>query len=326
MKKIFFPILISGLVLIFGFCQSAKAYRIEDMPDTRVEGDIVLGPTKIELFLEPGESLIREIMVTNRTGGTIDFTIAVEDFKGSRDPSQTVIFLGEEKGPYSLKDWLKPEVRDFTLNHGQRIHLPVEISIPSDAEPGGHYGVVFALTKPKVPTTEAEKERAKGQIAIISRVGTLLFIRIRGEVEEAGFLKDFRTSKKYYEKGPIPFELLFENNGSVHLVPYGIIEFFNLLGKRVGEVEIDPYFAMPDSLRLREVKWDRGLLFGKYTALASINRGYQDIIDQKSIEFWVIPWKIILAGVIGLFFFILFLRWIATHFEIRKKISTPKAP
>lgn len=304
-----------------GFITSALAYIIQDLPGTRVEGDIVLGPTKAEFFLDPGDKVTKEIMVTNRTGRTIDFAIGMEDFKGSRDPNQTVVLLGEEKGPYSLRDWLSPEIGEFTLNHGQRIHLPVEISIPLDAEPGGHYGVVFAATRPTAPETEVEKEKAKGQMVIIARAGSLFFVRISGEVDETGRLKDFRIKdgKNYYEKGPISFELFFENNGSIHLRPYGTVEIFNILGKKVGEIEIDTWFSMPDSLRLIEVQWEKASLFGKYTALASVNRGYQDLIDQKSIEFWIIPWKTILAGLAGLFLLIWLLRWIATHFEIRKK-------
>lgn len=324
MKKIILPFFL-GMFVLFGFGIGALAYQIQDLPDTKVEGDIVLGPTKIELFVESGDKVTREIMVTNRTGRTIDFKVAIEDFKGSRDPSQSMILLGKEKGPYSLRDWLKPEIEEFTLRHGQRIHLPVEISIPSDAEPGGHYGVVFALTQPATPESELEKEQAKGQVTIVSRVGSLFFVRVKGEVSEDGSLKEFKTVENYYEKGPIPFELVFENNGSVHLTPYGMIEIFNLLGKKVGEVEIDSYFAMPDSLRSREVTWDKGFLFGKYTALASINRGYQDIIDQETIEFWVIPWKIILSGIVLFFLIIWFFRLIATRFEIKRK-TTPILP
>jgi hypothetical protein len=300
MKKIFFLILFE-FIIIFGFSQLANAYQISNLSDLEGRKDIVLSPSKMEIFLKPAESTNREIVITNQTGETLNFTIDIEDFKGSRDPNETVIFLEGEKGPYSLRDWLKPEIKEFTLNHGQRIHLPIQISVPPDAKAGGRYGVVFASAKPNT------KEENRNGETIVSRVGTLFFVRINGEVKEEGFLKELKTPKKYYEKGPISFQLFFENNGNVHLNPYGIIEIFNSSGKKVGEMEVDPYFALPDSLRLREVVWNKGLSFGKYKALASINRGYQDIVDQKSTEFWVIPWKIILAGVVGFFLSILFL-------------------
>jgi len=324
MRRIFFFTLLGTIILGVIFSMGAKnvfAYEIETLPGTAVEGDIVLGPGKIEVWLDPGEKTTSTIYFTNRTGRTINFLVNIEDFKGSRDPKEGTIFMGEEKGPYSLKDYLHPELEKFTLEQGQRIHLPIEIAIPEDAEPGGRYGVVFASALPPEIEAEVGEEEAKPMVGIVSRVGCLFFIRVKGEVIENGFLKSFGTKdlKKYFEQGPITFEFLFENNGNVHLAPYGIIEIKNLFGKKVDEVEIDPYFAMPDSVRIREMKWDRKLLFGRYTALASVNRGYQDIIDQKSIDFWVIPWKIVLAGLLLLSLIIWFFKWIFSKFEIRKK-------
>jgi hypothetical protein len=315
--KISFLILISGIIF-FGFNLSPiLAYYIEDL-QLPERGDFVLGPGKIEIWADPGDEFQKELMISNRIGQTMEFKIEIEDFKGSSDPNQTIILLGKEKGPYSLKDFLFPEITEFTLKHGQRIILPVKISIPKDAEPGGLYGAILISTNPPITEGKVEKEKARGQVRMVSRLGSLFFVKVKGEVIEKGFFKDFLT-KKFYEKGPISFELFFENKGNVHLTPYGIIEIKNLLGRKVGEIEIEPFFALPDSLRKREVKWERGLLFGKYMALASLNRGYQNIIDQKKIEFWVIPYKIILVGLIVLVVIVWLFKWIGSHFEIKRK-------
>ncbi len=322
--RIIFGFLVFGVFLNWGL-RDVRAYQIETLPGTAVEGDVVLGPGKLEVWLEPGEKVFRTIYFTNRTGRTIDFLVNIEDFKGSKDPKAGTIFLGEEKGPYSLRDYLHPTTEKFTLEHGQRISLPVEIAIPEDAEPGGRYGVVFASALPPKIEVKPGEQEAKPMVGIIARVGCLFFVRVKGDADENGLLKGFQTKeeKRYFEKGPISFELLYENNGNVHLAPYGLIEIFNLLGRKVGEVEVDPYFAMPDSVRLREIEWDRGFLFGKYTALVSINRGYQDIIDEASLNFWVIPWKIVLIGLLVLAVIIWFFRWIITHFEFRRKPLPP---
>jgi len=323
MKKIFLIVFLAGLIGLTVGLSPALAYQIEENPDMEVKGDFLLGPGKMELWLDPGESVTRTISITNRLGKEMTFRVEIEDFTGSRDPTETIRLLGEEKGPYSLRDYLKPEVKEFTLAHGQRIVLPVEISIPQDAEPGGRYGaVIIATTPPK--TEEGEEKEPRPAVVIIARLANLFFVRVKGEVIEDGFLKEFKTERRFYEKGPIPFELLSENNGNVHLAPYGLIEIYNILGRKVDEIELDPWFAMPDSLRLRETKWNRDFLFGRYTALASVNRGYQDIIDQKSINFWVVPWKIILAGLVMLFLVIWFFRWIFSKFEIKRK--TPLVP
>ena len=308
-------------VLILGFLPTQiSAYRIEDMgfigPPA---GDFSIGPGKTELWMDPGDKVTKEISIINRIGRIMNFIIEIEDFRGSNDPERTVVLLGDERGPYSLKDYLHPEIMEFTLKHGERMILPIEISIPEDAEPGGLYGSVLVRNEAPGPGIEIEKQKAASGVKVISRLGTLFFIRVKGDVKEDGFLEDFKTTKDFYEKGPIPFEILFKNNGSTHLIPYGLIEIKNILGRKIEEIELEPWFAMPDSLRLREVNWERGLLLGRYTANLKVNRGYKDIIDEESITFWVIPWKIILAGLIILVVAIWLLIWIASHFEIRKK-------
>ncbi|MFC1789717.1 hypothetical protein ACFLYY_01935 [Patescibacteria group bacterium] len=320
MKKLF-SLFITGIASFTLLAVGVLAYEIQDLSDTEIMEDVVVGPTKIELFLDPGENDTKEIMVTNRTGKTLTFSIGTEDFTGSYDPSKPVVFLGDEKGPYILKDWLKPELEEFTLEHGQRIHLPITISAPQDAEPGGHYGAIFASVLPE--SLEKDQETNQGQVSIVARAGILFFVRVSGDVKEEGNLTELSLQKKFYEKGPIPFELIYENTGSVHLVPYGTIEIKNLLGKTVEEIELDPWFAMPNSLRIREVTWEPNFLFGKYTVTAQVNRGYQDIVDRKSVDFWVIPWKILLTGIMILILVIWLIFWIASRFEIKKKTSVP---
>jgi len=199
----------------------------------------------------------------------------------------------------------------------------VTIKIPANMEPGGLYGSVLASAYPPQETQEREAGKAVGGAHIITRLGTLFFVRIKGDVKTSGFLKSFTTKlkKTFFESGPITFDLLFENDGNVHLTPYGIIEIQNAFGNKTGEIQVDPWFAMPDSVRLREVSWDKDFLVGRYTAYAKINRGYKDIIDEASYSFWVIPWKIILIVFVGLFLIIYFIRWIVSNFEIRRKSS-----
>ncbi len=312
-----------ALLLAFGFLPSAaKAYRVEDMKMSgEAPGDFVLGPGKSEMLMNPGETATKQLYISNRLGEKMKFKIEIEDFTGSSDPEKTVVLLGEKKGPYSLKDYINPELTEFVLEHGERMVMSVDISIPEDAEPGGRYGAVLVKSMPSGPGLEEEEGKAVSGIKLISRLGTLFFVRVKGDVNEEGFLSDFKTKKNFYENGPVPFELLFQNEGSIHLTPFGVIEIRNLLGKKIEEIKLDAWFAMPGSLRSRKVEWERDLLFGRYTATAKINRGYGDAIDEKTVTFWVFPWKLALAGLIALILIIWFLKWIFGHFEIRRKPS-----
>ncbi len=309
----------------FGIWSGASAYVIQDLPNTEVKNDFVLGPGKEELFLNPGDTSDREIQVTNRLGRDVDIKIEIEDFRGSRDPAETIVLLGDKHGPYSLKDYIKPELMSFRLSHGQRMIMPVKISIPQDAEPGGLYGSVLVAAQPPQDQLSAEAGKATGGAKLVTRLGVLYFIRVSGPVKEEGLLKQFQTKlgQRFFENGPIAFEILFENNGSIHETPYGTVEFTNLLGKQVGALEVKPWFVLPDSLRARDVTWERGFLFGKYTARLKLNRGYDNIVDEMATTFWVIPWKLLSGGLVLLILIIWVLKKIFSKFEIRVK---PKEP
>lgn len=302
---------------------AAFASTITSYEDIPVFNDFVVGPTKHELFLEPGQTGVVELSVMNRLGRPMAFQLTIEDFTGSYDPDQTVMLLGDQRGPYSLRDYLKPELTDFTLSHGQKIFFKVEVAVPTDAEPGGRYGAILVSTNPEAPSLQGMAGAATAGVKIRTRIASLFFVRVKGEVQMQGFLKDFKLVNRpqwgFYEGGPVEFAIAFQNEGSVHTVPYGLIEIRNLLGKKVGEVKVDPYFAMPSSLRTREVSWDKSWLLGRYEARLFLNRGYGDIIDKMSLTFWVIPWKVLFVTVFVLFVFVLFFWFVVRRIEIRLK-------
>jgi hypothetical protein len=294
-------------------------FRVEKLTgDNLAVGDMVIGPGKAELEVKPGQTMVFEISVSNRISDNRTFEINVEDIAGSADGSRPVELLGSDRGPYSLKDYITFPNNRFELDLGERARIPVTISIPPDAEPGGFYGSVLIST---VQTKEVEDSSTTARSPIIARIGTLFFVTVPGEVEHQGETKEITLVDKkwWFEKGPIELSILYENTGSVHLNPYGEMRIKNLFGEEVGFVELDPWFVLPESLRSREVTWDRELLFGRYEATVSINRGYDDVVDERSVVFWVLPWKIVGGVFIILFIIIFSLRFFFRTFEFKRK-------
>mgnify|MGYP002631991729 CR=1 FL=1 len=295
------------------------AYSMENLT-VEARNDFVLEPGKVELFLAPGETVTRSVSITNRVAKKVKFKIETEDFIGSRDTQNPVLLLGDKRSPYSFKDSLIPEVREFTLDFGQRITIPVKVQIPQDAQPGGFYSSVIISNQP---------EGSSGVVAsgprVISRLGALFFIRVKGDVKEAGQLEDVRIAgpnKLFYQKGPFTFQVLFNNSGTVHLVPYGKINITNFAGSLLATIPVDGYFALPDSLRYREVSWYSDFLFGRYKATVELNRGYKnspDVVDVQSIAFWVLPWKFILTVFGIIFVLVAIFFYMRKNFEFKRK-------
>lgn len=301
------------------FAPAAFALEVKDAA-VEVRNDFVVEPAKEEVFLKPGEKVTKSLSIVNRTDSEQTFYIEVEDFTGSKDPSKVVVLLGPEKGPYSLKDYIKPEVKSVKLESKQRATLDIVISIPQDAEPGGLYGSVLVSTA-SIGSVAQGESKAK----TVSRIGALYFVKIPGPVKEEGRLTDFRLAgpaKTFYEKGPFDFEVLFENTGNIYLTPTGSIQVKNTLGKVVKDLEVVPFFSMPGSERGVQVKWEDPLAFGRYTASVSLERGYRESessTDSMTITFWVLPWKIVVALVLAIIIVIFVFRKLFSKFEIRKK-------
>lgn len=285
--------------------------------DNLALGDFVVGPGKIEIEAKPGETVMTEIFVTNRISDGRTFEIVVEDIEGSSDASQSVRLLGEAKGPYTLKDYITFPKNSFVLDLGERARIPVAITVPENASPGGLYGSVL------ISTVQVNDDLPVGSTRspIIARIGTLFFVTVPGEVTRSGELKELalQNDKLWYERGPINFNLLYENTGSMHLNPYGELRITNLFGEEVGFVELDPWFSLPKSLRSREVTWDRELLLGRYVATANINRGYDDIVDTQTVTFWVLPWKVVLGTFFTVFIVVFGFRLFFRTFEFKRR-------
>lgn len=296
-------------------------YPTEGIPGgDAVIGDFVVGPGKVDVTLKPGEAKTVQMTVTNRTGERRIFNLTTEDAVGSNDINTPIVLLGNDRGPYSLKDYLTVPHKRFELGQNQRARIPVTISIPADAEPGGLYGSVLVDTI-AIKAVGGETTDTVPQSAIIARIGTLFFITVPGEVAKEGKLKDFSTvpQKHFYQNGPIKFGVYYENKGPIHLAPYGEIRITNMFGDEVDFVQLEPWFVLPHSQRLREVSWNREFLFGRYTATAQVNRSYDDVIDTMSYSFWVLPWKIVLAAFGAVFVVVFLFRALFRTFEFKRK-------
>lgn len=302
--------------------QPQNPYPVEILLSDRVYSDFVIGPGRFQLEIAPGESRTVEMTVTNRMGVPKVFSISTEDMSGTSENDQAVVLLGEEVGPYSIKDYITVPQREFVLNHAEQVRIPVTISLPANAEPGGFYGSLLT----EIASDDVAVGNPDGTLSgskIISRIGTLFFVTTPGGIERSMELKSFSSlgDKKFYTKGPIDFNIVTENTGSVHVTPYGELRIFNTLGNEVGYVELQPWYVLPNALRNKEIKWNREFLVGRYTAVLELNRGYDNITDKISYSFWVLPLELVAGVFAGFFVLFIMMRFFASRFEFRRKGS-----
>ncbi len=259
---------------------------------TLPSGAFIIKPAKAELTLLPGQSQTIILTLQNDTLSPLLVDVSFEDIAASTQLSSVddpIKLLGADKGTYSLRDILSTPKQHLDLLSSNESQVPVTITVPKDALPGGRYGsVVFSFA----PNQKGGASPAT--VAIKSRLAATIYLRIGGNVKEEGAVAAFglfneaKTVPPPSSGRPLRFQVSFENKGDVHLDPYGRLSVRGIFGSEHA-VSIDPWVVLPGATRMREIDVLDELSPGYYTARLDLNRGYQDIIDTKEVTFYVLP-------------------------------------
>jgi hypothetical protein len=312
-------VLFLGLLLTSGFflvtsCQKVFAYTIENYQEN-VEDRFVISPVNLELNLSPGETTMQKMMIVNRLGRTADFKIEMEDFEGSPDPEKSTVFLGDQYSSItSARDWIKPETSMISLKHGDRLSLPIEITVPVGAKAGSHYAAVFASVGSEDPNG------GKDKVKLISRAGLLVLINVPGENRESGQVTEFKSDKVFYKNGPVDFSTVFQNDGNVYERVRGEVSVKNILGAEVGHVTIPEWVVLSNSSRRQTAEWSKKWLFGRYTAHLTAFYGFGGNLKvEKDVVFYAFPWHIALVLIFILMAIYYLFKYLTSKFEIKRK-------
>lgn len=290
--------------VILGFIVNAgNAFAQE-----KTGGGITISPLTFELTANPGDTIANKIKVFNPSDSPISIKMEVEDFKPVGEEGKVVTTTEEdEDSTYSLRKWIKIIPNEFTLEVGGQKSVDFIIEVPQDAEPGGKYGSILAGISGSLG------EGITGA-SVSQKTGSLVLLMVAGDLKEKLIIKDF-TVPSFQEYGPVPFEIRFENKGSVHAKPKGYIVITDWFGKNVAELEFPQKNVMPEATRKIETEWNTKWLLGKYTAsVIGVYGASNENLTSQVITFWVLPWKLML-GVFVVLLIILFL-----FFKSRKRL------
>ncbi|MCK5466445.1 hypothetical protein KAI56_03050 [Candidatus Parcubacteria bacterium] len=269
------------------------------------EVGISISPLTFELTANPGDTLVSEVGIINKGGSPLPITIKAEDFTAAGETGGVII---EEEGneTYSLAKWIKVNPENIILEPNERKVISVEIVIPTDGEAGGHYGSIVAFTG-----GNSDKNNVGSTVSM--KVASLILLNVSGEVIENMNVLNF-SAPEFQEYGPVPFEMRFENEGTVHVKPRGFITITDMFGNKVKDLEFPSKNVLPGSVRKIETEWDGGFLMGKYTAMivGSYGNSNEPFISN-TITFTIFPWKLAL-GILSILMVI-----ITFFFKTRKR-------
>ncbi len=280
------------------------------------EESFAVGPGKQEVVIEPGETVTKIVTISNNANRAKTFTLSLEDLVASDNPQEVVTLLGKETGPYSLSNIVNLSQTEVTIPANASQAVSFTITASDNAEPGGHYGAVI------ISDTADEADLETGAI-LVSRIGSLLLIKVDGDITLDSELVDFRIAenkKLFLLDPPKEFEIAVRNNGSVHTIPYGSVKIKNMFGRTVTDIPVDAYFSLPQSTRSRTVDWeDPRFLFGYYSAELNLYRGYEDLVDTKSLSFWSLPLILVVPLLLVLVIFVLLYILVSRKYTVSRR-------
>lgn len=270
---------------------------------------LTVSPVRIELFGDPGTLLKGELLLINEQEISRTFYSSCENFEATGETGTPSFISGEE----GLATWIETAT-SITLEPGEEKEVPYTITIPQDADPGGHFAAIFWGTSPP-------KAEEGGQVSIGAKVGILILLRVSGEIEEGGGILEFsaKDKQKFFSTLPVQFAYRFQNGGDDRIRLKGEITIRNIFGKTLEVLPANRSEGnvLPQSIRKFEVTWEKedsskqqvasdreGFLtdlkrewnnfaFGRYTAELNLEYGTEGETAQASFSFFIVPWRIL---------------------------------
>lgn len=320
MYRIFFQkllFLFAALAVFFSFHENVQA---QGNPFGNNAEGMTLSPPLFEMTLKPGEETAHTIRITNPTKNLIELYPSAGNFAASGEGGEPKYEIGEKAientSPFSIANWVSFFEPKVALLPEQVVEFRFRIKVPENAEPGGHYGVVFLGTKPPDDKTDSS------QVSLSTMVGSLLLVRVPGDVHEEANIDEFSIPWFFFSP-PIDFTVYLKNIGNVHVRPKGDVTVLNWRGQEETRIDVNPTkgSVLPESRRKFDALWNPEAKYfwempiGRFHATLKIDYGENHRELSRSVIFWIVPkWLIITVSILFLLIIILII-----FFIIRRK-------
>ncbi len=282
---------------------------------------LTVSPAVIDYDADPGKTISGKIKIFNDSGATFTYDVTTQRFQaGGETGEPEIITEGTDNVVNDLKDWINFNgEKRVTLDAGQSKEFTYEITVPQNAEPGGHYAVAFF--------THSSGIEGESGLGLGAKLGVLFLVNVSGDINESSSFLNFTTKKSFISHLPAEFVLRIKNEGTVHFRPKGNITITNIFGNEVAKIpaNTNKNAILPNSIRRLDSWWikdkeavqDNGFVsglsnewknfgIGYYKATAYVTWGSKNTeFAPMSVSFWVFPWRLaivfilILAVLIG---------------------------
>ncbi len=268
--------------------------------------DLTVIPAKEEVEALPGQSVEFSIELRNNGANAIQLLVYPMDYYVS--PDNTFFFEPPGTLPNSCADWIGIGTDRIEIPAGSWFNAPFRLTVPPDAENGGHYAVIFFQ--------DASGPQPGQGAELTPRVGAQVLLTVPGEIIREGEIAGFEIEDDFFSLWAPPAEgaagwparnieyrVETENTGNVHITVSGVINYRSKFGLGSGSVELGSMTILPGTVRYFEGILPGPPLMGWFEAEVSVMYGPDqftfDVEKKAGAGFAVIPVLWILAFILA---------------------------
>ncbi len=218
------------------------------------KGGITLSPAFEEVVMTQDDTEKKiEVELENNDASSVTLELFPINFRLLDDYGK-IGFMGQESKEYSfaLSSFIRLDDSTYTLEPGKTITIPVTIENRKDLSPGGHYAAIVARVVQD--TSKTAVSPALSSLILLRKTGGETF---NLSIRDAGWPRGLFVFN-YVDR----FSILFQNQGNVHLTPFGEIRVEDMLGRTLykgvvntSSLKIFPLSRRYIPTRLTKISW-----------------------------------------------------------------------
>lgn len=299
-----FAVLLTGIPIVHA--QSDEGFSLQ------------VSPSPLVATVQPGTDTVLQLQIRNTSSSPQALKMGLRSFTIEETNGQVQLGDTAPKEVASLVSFGSPT---FTLAAGEI--FTEHVHIKTDKNSGFSYNFAVTISQQNPPKGAEGKSAIAGSVAVF----TLISVDRQGATREIQ-LNSLSMSKRVYEFLPAEISVSLKNTGNTNVQPAGSVFIYRHADDTnpLASLPLNDSggFILPGKSRVFTVSWNdgfphyqttqegdsskrqllwqgsdgvSGLRFGRYVAkiVAIYNDGQRDVPVMADVNFWVVPWRIILV-------------------------------
>ena len=223
-----------GLIIIFVGMLLILPSQTSAQEQQKTELNVT--PAILDISAKPGQMIEHRISVRNGS----EFALPVSIVPQSLLQDDGELIISPQQKAVDASEWIKfKDTASIIFEKDEVKEIPLEITVPKDASPGGHYAQI------SIRALLLETEATKSASIVIPEVTVTVFITVPGE---------HNTDISFAEKNIFPWQettgakkqinLRLKNNGNIHDLISPIISF-KKDGVVISKINLKPRLLLP---------------------------------------------------------------------------------